>query len=266
MKTVELRVVEYKKGKFCEGGFFTEAGYTKASLTYEYIGENTGHFVERGDSHDESLESLKEKAAKSVAFNVWFENNWMKSFNNFGLENPVVTDEEGYTSEVNSIDDFVNNCQNIMLKKEYETIMDSLRAIAQKEVKVCWEDDNASQDENVKCIFVNNAFSTKMLQNASKYVVEFDLGISESDFRDAIKMADDDNIIIGHEDTAQYFSVECNRQTLHLKKGDILFVCEANSASGGRLPSGTEFLEQMGKDFYFRFIKVEIIDEKKVVE
>lgn len=101
---------------------------------------------------------------------------------------------------------------------------------------------------------VNNAFSTKMLQNGANVQISI---IDEVDFKNAIKTAD--KIVIGHEDTADYFGVPMNRQTIHLNKGDVLFVCEANAQGGGRLPSGTEFLEQMGKDFYFRFLKIEIL-------
>ena len=103
-------------------------------------------------------------------------------------------------------------------------------------------------------IIVNNAFSTKMLMENSKINMEI---ITEEDFREAITIADE--IIIGHEDTANYFGVPMNRQTIHLGSGDILFVCEANSENGGRLPSGTQFLEEMGEGFYFRFIRIEIV-------
>ena len=101
---------------------------------------------------------------------------------------------------------------------------------------------------------VNNAFSTKMLVNNATAHISI---ISEEDFKNAIKTAD--KVVIGHEDTADYFGVALNRQTIHLNKGDTLFVCEANAQGGGRLPSGTEFLSQMGKDFYFRFLKIEIL-------
>lgn len=103
-------------------------------------------------------------------------------------------------------------------------------------------------------IIVNNAFSTKMLTNDATTHINI---ISEEDFRSAIPNAD--QIVIGHEDTADYFGVPMNRQTVHLQTGDILFVCEANSKTGGRLPSGTEFLSQMGDGFYFRFLKIEVI-------
>lgn len=103
-------------------------------------------------------------------------------------------------------------------------------------------------------IVVNNAFSTKMLKNNATAHINI---ISEEDFKNAIKTAD--KIVIGHEDTADYFGVPMNRQTVHLQTGDVLFVCEANSKTGGRLPSGTEFLEQMGDGFYFRFLKIEVL-------
>lgn len=103
-------------------------------------------------------------------------------------------------------------------------------------------------------VIINNAFSTKMLKNNATAHISI---IDEVDFKNAIKTADE--IVIGHEDTANYFGVPMNRQTIHLNKGDVLFVCEANAQDGGRLPSGTEFLEQMGKDFYFRFLKIEIL-------
>jgi len=103
-------------------------------------------------------------------------------------------------------------------------------------------------------IIVNNAFSTKMLNNDAN--ISFNI-IHEEEFRQAIMVADE--IVIGHQDTADYFGVELNRQTIQLNKGDVLFVCEANSSTGGRLPSGTEFLEQMGEGFYFRFLRVELL-------
>lgn len=103
-------------------------------------------------------------------------------------------------------------------------------------------------------VYINNAFSTKMLTHDVDVRFIF---IDEDEFRDAIAEADE--IIIGHQDTADYFNVPLNRKTITLNKGDELYVCEANSKDGGRLPSGTEFLEQMGEDFYFRFIKIEMV-------
>ena len=103
-------------------------------------------------------------------------------------------------------------------------------------------------------IVVNNAFSTKMLRDDATAHISI---INEVDFKNAIKTAD--KVVIGHEDTADYFGVALNRQTIHLNKADVLFVCEAKSKTCGRLPSGTEFLSQMGDGFYFRFLKIEVL-------
>lgn len=102
-------------------------------------------------------------------------------------------------------------------------------------------------------IIINNAFSTKMLKNNANIKISI---INEDEFKSAISIADE--IVIGHQDTADYFNVPLNRQTVHLNDGDVLFVCEANAKDGGRLPSGTEFLSQMGTGFYFRFLKIEL--------
>lgn len=105
---------------------------------------------------------------------------------------------------------------------------------------------------------VNNAFSTKMLTGdiGCEFLTKITI-ISEDEFKNAIKK--DAKIVIGHPDTAEYFGVEMNRETIHLNKNTTLYVCEANCKDGGRLPSGTEFLEQMGEGFYFRFLKIEIL-------
>ena len=100
-------------------------------------------------------------------------------------------------------------------------------------------------------LYVNNAFSTKMVDYDCNVKIEF---VSEDYFRASIPLADE--VVIGYKDTGDYFGVPVNRKTIHLDKGDVLLVCEANSKDGGRLPSGTEFLSQMGDGVYFRFIKV----------
>jgi hypothetical protein len=93
-----------------------------------------------------------------------------------------------------------------------------------------------------------------MLKNNKKFSMEF---INEEDFKNAMKIADE--IVIGHPDCAEYFGTLCNRKTIHLDDGDVLYVCELNNETGNRLPSGTEFIEQLGDGFYFRFLKIEVI-------
>lgn len=101
---------------------------------------------------------------------------------------------------------------------------------------------------------VNNAFSTKMLSEECD--IHFSI-ISEEEFMEALNDPVT-KIVIGHEDTATYFDCEFHRETIHLKQGDTLFICELNNKAGERLPAGTQFIEQIGDGFYFRFCKMEI--------
>ena len=57
---------------------------------------------------------------------------------------------------------------------------------------------------------------------------------------------------VGHQDTAAVLGVECNRISVHLKKGDTAYIAQL---MGGRLPEGTTTLP---KGFSFKFIKVEV--------
>lgn len=58
---------------------------------------------------------------------------------------------------------------------------------------------------------------------------------------------------IGHQDTANVLGVPMNRISLHLNKGDILYVSQL---TGGRLPEGSTTLPE---GFKFTFIKVELV-------
>lgn len=105
-------------------------------------------------------------------------------------------------------------------------------------------------------MIINNAFSTKMLTEG-KTLCEFNI-IDETEFRQALSNKDA-HIVIGHPDTAEYFGCKMNRKTVYLQKGDILYTCELNNETGERLPSGTEFISQLGNGFYFRFFKIRVI-------
>lgn len=98
--------------------------------------------------------------------------------------------------------------------------------------------------------YVNNAFSLKMLQKDSTIDMTI---IDEEEFKTESK---DAFSVIGHEDTAKMFDLPLNRQTLHLQKGDVLFVCELNNDTGTRLPVGITEINDLPNGFYFRFLKV----------
>lgn len=58
--------------------------------------------------------------------------------------------------------------------------------------------------------------------------------------------------IVGHEDTARVLGVACNRESVTLKEGDILYVAQL---TGGRLPEGCK---ELPEGFKFKFFKVRV--------
>lgn len=58
---------------------------------------------------------------------------------------------------------------------------------------------------------------------------------------------------IGHADTAKVLGLPCNRVTLKLTLGDILYVAQLQ---GGRLPEGTTTLPE---GFYFKFYRISFL-------
>lgn len=103
--------------------------------------------------------------------------------------------------------------------------------------------------------YVNNAWSSKMLQD-DLAMAQFN--ITESEFKEAIN--DGATVVIGHEDTAALFGVVSNRQTLILHPGDVVYVCELNNETGGRLPIGITELNQIPDGFWFRFLKCVVFE------
>lgn len=104
-------------------------------------------------------------------------------------------------------------------------------------------------------VYVNNAYSTKMLDNAlfMQEEIEFE------EFNEACK---DPNVIncIGHPDTAEMFGVEMTRKNIRLKDGDILFVCEMNNESRTRLPEGITRMSELPEGVWFRFLKITVLE------
>lgn len=93
-------------------------------------------------------------------------------------------------------------------------------------------------------VYLSNAFSLQMLKDdatvqvstVSKKEVPWDKVVS----------------VVGHADTAKVLGVQCQRTSITLKAGDVLYVAQL---TGGRLPEGTTTLPE---GFSFKFMKVEI--------
>lgn len=102
-------------------------------------------------------------------------------------------------------------------------------------------------------IYLGNAFSLQMLDTT----VATDIRVTPVDT--AVVASSDFTSVIGHPDTAVVVSsilgknVPCNRTSVSLAKGDILYVAQV---VGGRLPAGATTLPD---GFKLAFLKVTII-------
>lgn len=95
-------------------------------------------------------------------------------------------------------------------------------------------------------IYFGNAFSLQMVD-------EFPVHITVSNVDRAEVYGSNFISIVGHPDTANVLQVPCNRVSVKLHKGDILYVAQL---MGGRLPEGATKLPE---GYKFTFVKVEIL-------
>lgn len=96
-------------------------------------------------------------------------------------------------------------------------------------------------------IYLGNAFSLQMLQGNATVQVST-VSKEEVPWQKAIS-------VVGHADTANVLGVPCQRASINLKAGDVLYVAQL---VGGRLPEGTTSLPE---GFSFQFWKVEIFQQ-----
>lgn len=87
-----------------------------------------------GETNEDSLKDFIPRIIQSVAYDLWYEDNWLKTFKDIGMEAPMVFDfEEDCIFEVNSIDDFINNCRH---SNNYDEIMSAIYKIAEDEYDI----------------------------------------------------------------------------------------------------------------------------------
>ena len=135
MKTIEVNI------KFNEGETFVsdinpvvndpdyiEVLTTANELHFEYNG--CGHIIRSRKNKKEMIAEMK----KTIIFDSWFEENWLKKFSDFGISAPIVYDhEEDENYAVDDIDNFINNCKN---DDEYQMYKDKLQEIAENEYAI----------------------------------------------------------------------------------------------------------------------------------
>ena len=99
----------------------------------------------------------------------------------------------------------------------------------------------------MKNVFLGNAFSLQMLDTN---IQSADLHIEKVDTLPDVNTM---TSVVGHPDTAAVLGVACNRVSLKLHAGDVLYVAQL---VGGRLPEGTTTLPE---GFSFVYYKVELV-------
>lgn len=93
--------------------------------------------------------------------------------------------------------------------------------------------------------YIGNAFSIQMLKT-------FPVSIDIEEVNASEALASYNTSVVGHQDTANVLGVPCNRVSVTLNEGDILYVAQV---MGGRLPEGTTTLPE---GFTLKFFKVTI--------
>lgn len=89
-------------------------------------------------------------------------------------------------------------------------------------------------------IYLGNAFSLQML-SLNEVITVTIIPISDKALKDIVLAVNDGHITncIGHTDLANIIGLKSNRISVHLNRGDILYVLQV---VGGRLPEGTTTL------------------------
>ena len=98
--------------------------------------------------------------------------------------------------------------------------------------------------------FVCNALSGQMLNDLSKFQLD-GIEITEDFFRD---MTQDAISFMGHQDIAEKFGLEYNRENLFLKGGDVLYIAQY---VGGRTKEADSQIDIKDKPLKFYQIYIE---------
>lgn len=165
---MELKILNFKKGVTTAGDTWNDSAYdtieTPSELTYEFDGCES-HCSEIGATKDE----LIAKAIKAESWNTWFYEmeGEDKTFQEVGLESPVLETEEG-EFEVDGIGDFINNGKGYCPKSFYNEVKEQLLEIALNAVEITVIDENgeditsqfSSHDNEMMRIYYNDEFET----------------------------------------------------------------------------------------------------------
>ena len=164
MIKMELKIANFKKGVTTAGDSWNDSAYdtieTPSELTYEFDGR-TKNCSDFGATKEE----LIAKAINNESWNVWFYDleGEDKTFQQVGLESPVLETEEG-EFEVDGIGDFIYNGKGYCSKSLYNEVKEQLLEIALNAVEITVIDENgeditsqfSSHDNEMMRIYFNS--------------------------------------------------------------------------------------------------------------
>lgn len=142
MNNMELKVLKFEKGVTTAGDNWNDSAYdtveTPSELTYEFDGR-----TKRCSDFGATKEELIAKAINNESWNVWFYDmeGEDKTFQEVGLESPVLETEEG-EFEVDGIGDFIYNGKGYCSKSLYDKVKEQLLEIALETVEITVVDEN----------------------------------------------------------------------------------------------------------------------------
>lgn len=94
---------------------------------------------------DDSFEDTLQKVTQTVIFQKWLEENQYKTYDEIGVEAPLIYDPEEFTeSAPSNVFDFIYNCRWLLTDKEYEELKQPLMELALQEYEVIIEDCQTS--------------------------------------------------------------------------------------------------------------------------
>lgn len=109
--------------------------------------------------------------------------------------------------------------------------------------------------------YIGNAFSPSMIKDSEGDVLILMRNITENQFR---KIGDHAKSCIGHPELAEHFNLPFNRETIHLKKGDMLYIVlpKRRYREGEIVRYGDDKINYEPDKTDFTFKVIQILDKK----
>ena len=140
---MDMKIINFEKGISCAGDTWNESAYdtfeTPSELTYEFDGREH-HCSDFGATKDD----LIAKAIRVVSWDTWFYDmeGEYKTFQEVGLESPMVSVPGEGEISVDVIGDFVNNGKGYCSKSLYNEVKEQLLESALNAVEITVVDEN----------------------------------------------------------------------------------------------------------------------------